>query len=361
MRKTLFTTLLATLLAGGIYAQNTEPKRTVLLALGPNEEIHYNEYFAAQHLRNNRFICVVKNTQEKTLTLVVNGKRIQTVKGDYLDVFYFDPTKENGYGYAYELAGREFINVCGKVLPNVSGSPYNFRMTKDGRFAFEYYYDEDYYLYIDGENVGPYQQIESFALLENGEYSCYYVDQNHSRHLIVNGVEKSMEAFNADYFLPDIYVTGDGSYAAKFKNRGIVGSFVAINENIYGPFKDVRSLKISGKDRFAFEYEQEDTGKWLYHVNGKGNASKRAFEGVSASDEEAFWWAYSGYHEGDIEVFSPDGKVLFYSNFSFPFVVIGGNEVGHSPALNAWYSEKNRGFGWSAVEGRELVVYEYKL
>ncbi|MDR1055138.1 MAG: hypothetical protein LBL90_04800 [Prevotellaceae bacterium] len=678
--KNLLLIMFATLIAGGVGAQNENMKRAMLFTLDANEKIHYNEYFASQHLHQNRFICIVENTRDETQTLVVNGKRLQTVKAVYetdgagnryfpyypINVFYFDPAKENGYGYSYTLAGRNFVNVGGKVLPNVNASPYSsddFKMTKSGKFTFNYYADGGGYVYADGKTFGPYAGIASFAISENGNYAYVYRDKDDRYHLIVNGTEKTLEPYrisyssqvsiaddggyavrfqdsrthyinvdgkifgpngnihhlaiadnnhyayayndeyqkcyviidgkkwgpfanvtnysendiivtnngkyafrhygekyrtdrdnhyvningktfgpyknnidnmditdDGDYFFTynegyadkkhtiyngdyvdknivaiasngkmayyykgkdsliingktyekiriprdisitnsgqygflyfgrdskdyaningkiwgpyenarNLKITGNGKYAFLYKeganwyvnidgeifgpykdihsgkiqisndgkylfrykgdddkyhvqtnidfdgkdvleaklsdNGKIIFSYrdsrteyVAVNEKIYGPYKEVRNVKINSKESFRFEYRQEEAGEWRYNVSGKDNISEKYFENIpSSSDDTHFYWihSYSGsyeYYEGSIELTSPDNQHLFFSNYAYEYVVIDGQAIGYSPAVNAWYNEKNRSFAWSAIEDKDLVVYEYKL
>ena len=52
---------------------------------------------------------------------------------------------------------------------------------------------------------------------------------------------------------------------------------------------------------------------------------------------------------------------FFHANIGYNFVVIDGNSYGKGYAVQAWYDEKKNAFVWTAVEDRELVVYEYKL
>jgi hypothetical protein len=228
MKKTILTMMFAALFAGGMNAQDANMKRTVLFTLGANEQIYYNEYFASQYLRQNRFVCIVENTKDETLTLVVNGMRMQTVKAvepdadagyiypEYhpIDVLYFDPAKKDSYAYKYKFAGRELLNVGGKL---------RYNMTED-----------------------------------------------------------------------------DDASMKDFENR----------DNFYWPYRT----------------------------------------------------SWNGYvYDDGVEAVSSDKKHFFLSDYAYEYVVVDGQEVGHSPALNAWYNESNHSFGWSSVEDKELVVYEYKL
>jgi hypothetical protein len=41
--------------------------------------------------------------------------------------------------------------------------------------------------------------------------------------------------------------------------------------------------------------------------------------------------------------------------------MIDGKRYGKFSACHAWYDKTKNAFIWSALEGKELVVYEYKL
>jgi hypothetical protein len=61
----------------------------------------------------------------------------------------------------------------------------------------------------------------------------------------------------------------------------------------------------------------------------------------------------------NIEIYSADRAHTLYSAYKYEYVVIDGVRCGKSPALYAWYDKGKNAFVWNAVEGRELVLYEY--
>ncbi|MDR0540624.1 MAG: hypothetical protein LBH19_00255 [Dysgonamonadaceae bacterium] len=63
----------------------------------------------------------------------------------------------------------------------------------------------------------------------------------------------------------------------------------------------------------------------------------------------------------EIELYASGNERSFYSNYAFEYVVIDGKKAGKSPALRAWYDKEKNSFIWNSIEGKELVVYEYKL
>ncbi len=108
-----------------LWAQNNNLQREVLFRLRANEKIFADEYVAEATLSGHQFAAIVKDTIKDEFTFVFNGKRIQVAKGP-INVLYFNLTEENGYVYSYTLAGRTFVNIAGKVLPNVNGTPNTF-------------------------------------------------------------------------------------------------------------------------------------------------------------------------------------------------------------------------------------------
>ena len=67
------------------------------------------------------------------------------------------------------------------------------------------------------------------------------------------------------------------------------------------------------------------------------------------------------HFDNGLKFYSTDKKHVFLSNYGYDFVTIDGTPYGKSPCIQAWYDEKKNAFIWNAIEGKELVVYEYKL
>ena len=110
---------------------------------------------------------------------------------------------------------------------------------------------------------------------------------------------------------------------------------------------------------YYFTYPMDDG---IVYKNENGKISKTEFyiSNVYGSEITAFSSiSYVGFD--NLELYSSDKEHSFYSSYNYEYVVIDGNRFSKSPALHAWYDKDKNAFIWNAVEGKELVVYEYKL
>lgn len=407
-------TIVALLLAGnvGVAQKTSNPVRKVFFTLEENERIYANEYYAIATLNGNKFTAIIENTKTHEFTFVFNGKRITKVNHknyydkeyDYyspifytLNVFYIDPEVENGYGYAYQLAGRSFVNLEGKVLPNMNTQyighwHHPFIKTENGKYAF-IYSDNNYYAsYVDGKTFGPYERLDNFNFTESGKYAFsyrmngkYYVDINgditgpydnmgyyrsisltesgkyafayeENRKSFININGNIIESYNN---INDLYLTENGKYAFGYNER--YGEYyLYIDGKTFGPYERTHGIVLNENGKYAYCYNYKD-GKWSYNINGRHNCSEKDYNDfISESLGNKDYINFYGYEEVK-EITSKDGNHLFYSDINYEYVVIDGQQVGNSPAINCRYNEKKNTFEWSSIEGKELVVYEYKL
>jgi hypothetical protein len=368
MKKVLSILLFAAILADNTNAQNANFKRTVLFTLDEHEEFYQNEYFAEAALDGYRFAAVLYNTQTDKYTFVFNGKRVLTSsaindKNDNfpMNISYINPSEENGYIFAYHLAGRAFANVKGKAFP-IEGQgefrvpPFARWGDRDDRHYFHptnnyygfIYYCGNSYVCINGKIWGPYQDIKISSVADNGMFAFTY--------------------------------NSNSTYGYNYAN---------INGKIWGPYINIsnKDFYINNNGKYAFVYEDND-GKRYANINGKEREPEESFKDISdikiyeAEDGYThevkngidriipqFKWIRNSYDDTDPEIegntsteaVSPDGKHSFYSDLNYEYVVIDGKEEGHSPALRVWYNAERYSFVWNSIEGRELVVYEFKL
>jgi hypothetical protein len=415
MKRMLLSVVFVALFVGGIGAQSGSVKRTVLFTLGENEEVAYGEYFVMQKVNQNRFACVIWDTAG-IRTLVFNGKRV--VEGRWLDVHYLDVNKENGYVVEYSLQDMDYVNIRGKVL-----GPFDYveRWGEDDKFAYckkegdkhdyyvysngvvegpfdevdfpsktgvyadcEYlyvladkwyahyrngsnkmarwpYYEFDYrdkkwYVSINGKESRGYDDVYEPNLTESGKYAYRYYE-NGKYHVNVNGKERE----GYEYVSSDIILAESGKYAYSYRENG------KWYVNIDGVKKRGYNIEATDDGNFSFYYEGED-GK-LYRNN---NWIKNETEYLSGMQHPSFgdFALFGNTHCDDnddykasenLEIYSTDREHTLYSSYQYENVVVDGRLFGKAPALYAWYDKGKNAFVWNAVEGRELVLYEYGL
>jgi hypothetical protein len=348
MKTTTLMIMLAALFAGSINAQN--PLRKVLYTLGANEEIVYDEYVLSMTLNGYKFAAITQNTQTHEFRFVFNGKEI--VKTDErLSVFYLDPERENGYGYRVEIAGRTFTRIGDKLLPDVTGDVYAFSIKLNGKFAFNNWKDGKSYANIDGKIFGPYQNVYNVAIADNGKFALGY-QENDKWYANIDG-----KIFGPYQDVHNVAITDNGKFALCYKENGKYHA--NIDGKIFGPYQYVWSVAIANNGKFAFEYPEN--GKRYFNVNGNKVSLSGYDIAVTEITGERLQRHFNHDYDQTHEIISPDGKHVFYSDAEYDYIVIDSNKIGEHPAINAYHDKQKNAFIWNTVEGKELVVYEYKL
>jgi hypothetical protein len=355
------------LLTTTILAQNSNPKRSVLLTLLPTEQIYADEYFVAQTVSGKRYSCILMDESKNTITFVFNGTRVKTipVKDDiYWDKFYFDylnSTEPNGYRFSYvkeDEKGKELIYL------NCSGE--NYGPFENASFWLPYEYESP----VDVKKVLFYYEL-------GGRWYAKMKDRN-----VLLSASKNVDS--STKASPYGYSTVDGKYYVTYKNVIRYGmsydnmwdfcadqqnygfcyslnglNYVQINDKSYGPYKDLGNLllpcsdnEITDFENFRFTYIGSDN---IGYEFSKDKIKKTRFIGYQVYTSSEFMTGYG------VEMYTPDGMHSFVSEYQYEYVVIDGNSYGKSPAIQAWYDSERNMFVWSAIEKKELVVYEYKL
>jgi hypothetical protein len=377
MKKTLFMIMFAAIVAGNINAQNNkEPKREVLFTLGEHEVIVYDEYVLGMALNGYKFAAIVKNTQTSKFSLVFNGKRVYETKSlphkgnedayalsenerhshvipiYAFNVEYINPAIENGYAYWYTLAGRRFFNVVGKTTTNL---PYDgdISIADDGKFAFSYRENNKYYTNMDGTIFGPYQDIWHIATANNGKFAFSYLE-NDKYYANIDGT-----IFGPYQNVWGCAIANNGKFAFAYRENDKY--YANLDGTIFGHYQNFRGVTIADNGKFTFAYKEN--GKWHYNIHGN-EVSESAFDIAWAEIQKKHTLQKYFHNPGEKRINyikSNDGKHMFYSDWEYAYVVIDGQEVGEHTALYAYYDEQKNAFIWNAIEGKELVVYEYKL
>jgi hypothetical protein len=365
MKRILFTALLLAMLAGGAGAQTAEnPKRTVLFTLGANEVIHYSEYLMCLSPNGYKFAAIIENKQTHEFTFVFNGKRI--AKGDGMDnegnhhywspfdVFYLNPEKDDGYGYGLEVAGRYFTWLGNRLFPDVTGRVWDFSIRSNSRFAFRYEENDRWHANIDGKIFGPYGYVGDVAITGNGRFAFSY-KENDKWYANIDG-----KSFGPYGNIGDVAITDNGRFAFSYSDNDHYKWYVNIDGKIFGTYGYVGDVAITDNGKFACAYREND--KWNYNVNGEkvSEYDYRIALAEITGKEPSFDFNNSIYLGNRSEIELSDGRHIFYSNPEYDYAVIDGRKVGKSPAIHAYHDKKKNAFVWNAIEGKELVVYEYK-
>ncbi|GHV51232.1 hypothetical protein FACS1894181_12800 [Bacteroidia bacterium] len=381
------------------------PARTVLFKLGDNEEIVGYEYYLEQLQNQNRFACVVLDTITDNRSFIFNGKRITSSPGIenywsnsggrfHIQVDYANLSEDNGYIVEYEYRKMDessgiiksiyYINykgIVGGPFENLYCESYT---NKDHVYTPEKNYDYLYelagkwyahkngknkridiievkrrkgkdYININGKDIGEgHSYINNPLLTKSGIYAYVY---GYDGKFYVNINGKTYGGYYGGSENSHLHLTESGTYAYKYIDNG--KWYVNINEKAYGGYEEVWDLHLAENGSYTYLYN--DNGKWYVNINGKVELYSES-ESESHLGSSMVIFFITDYHLNDeIDISTSDKEHSFYSSFKYEYVVIDGKRYCDSPAIQAWFDNKKNAFVWNAVEGRELVVYEFKL
>ncbi|GHT37907.1 hypothetical protein FACS189435_3940 [Bacteroidia bacterium] len=263
-------------------------------------------------------------------------------------------TKSGIYAYAYqdEYEGKWYANINGKV-----GEPHeqiwNINLTESGIYAYEYRDNGKWYANINGKVSEPHEQIENIKLTKSGIYAYEYRD-NGKWYANING-----KVSEPHEYIASINLIESGIYAYVYRDNGKY--YANINGKVGEPHEYIWSLSVNLTESGIYTYVYRNNGKDYVNRNGKVelySESKRRSDGTYVFIR--IGW-FSNNPNNELDVSTPDEEHTFYSSFEYEYVVIDGKRYCDSPAIQAWFDNKKNAFVWNAVEGRELVVYEFKL
>jgi hypothetical protein len=342
-------------------AQTTNPKRTVLFTMLPTEHIYQGEYFLAQTASARKFSCILIDETKNNLTFVFNGTRIKTVPGfdplSVLKIYYLNSTETNGFKFKYIIKDKS-----GNDQSYINCSSENFGPYEDADFSPPWGYNAPEEL----------KQIKFYYKLGGRWYG-----KTNSKNIMLNKGDNNNIPSYQNKFGPYDYTWINGNYYITY-NKSV------INKKAY---KDISFFSSSG-DNFAFCYTENNQD--YFQINGTSFGPYRAIDNFETIDYKTFKFSYLGidniwyYFNGEKsiksrftgkenfiseefeqygrpEVFSTDYKNSFVSDYNYEYVVIDGEAYGKSPAFHAWYDDEKNAFIWSGIEGKEIVVYEFKL
>jgi hypothetical protein len=244
--------------------------------------------------------------------LTINGSRVSNQGYDAVYNLYL--TESGKYAYFYRNDGKWYVNINGSSSPAYDEVGYNLSLTESGKYAYYYRNDDKWYVNINGSSSPTYDAVGyNLSLTESGKYACSYRN-NGKWYANING--SSSPAY-------------DGVYHLTIEDNGTYGYYYAID------------------------------GDGIVYQNNNGKISKTNLLVSNQSYQfhgEVFRTSWEG-----TELYSSNKGNSFFSNYEYEYVVIDGRRFGKSPALHAWYEKNKNAFIWNAIEGKELVVYEYKL
>ncbi len=302
----LFFTIIATLAAGAASAQN--PKRTVLYTLPEGEGIVYNEYAVDLEATARKFVAAaIQNTDDNRLwtgrayTSILNGQR---------------KAMKVGAGEKYEDKNNDLV-----VSVDSWDDFITFHLIDDGWF-----------IRVRGRYYGPYKS-GSYSI---GDQGFYYMKGD-----VLYFNDESVEKPVSDEIK---------HYSKSGDQRAYVGNsrFKCYDDGTFTidgkPFATPTPVEVYWGGGYGFVYIHQGERYWFDTKSGR-------FE------KRPGYRVYN--HDGSRAIISSDRRHLFQSSYHNKGVTIDGQLFGKAPAIDAVWNESKKAFVWNAVEGQELVVYEY--
>jgi hypothetical protein len=274
-----------------------------------------------------------------------NGKEYVNINGrdsggyDYVNVenIYLRFTESGKYAYSYQENFKSYVNINGNKRRG-----YDLHFTESGKYAYCYWERDKAYVNINGSPSRGYDNVDDLCFTESGKYAYCY-KENGKWYVYING-RKSSRGYDS---VDDLHFTEDGQYAYRYKENKIWYQYININDR--ESREDVYDLSIS--DNGSYYYGKDD-GR-IYKTSNGAEIEIPLLEGIRLG--------LFGNDNSSIEIYSTDHKHSFHSVYKYEYIVIDGERYGRSPALYALYDKEKNAFIWNSVEGKELVVYEYKL
>ena len=336
-----------------LYANNSfgRPNSRIYLA-SPVKEYDYlyrlaGRWYAHKDGKNKKvdFAEGINDYNSKKSSVNINGS-ISHYDGGY-DVCL---TESGKYAYGYKSNGKCYVNINGDISQGDDGVG-DVCLTENGKYAYRYYSNGKEYANINGDISQGYDGVGDVCLTENGKYAYRYYS-NGKYYVNINGDIR--QGYDRVY---DVRLTESGKYAYSYESNG--KWYANINGNISQGYDAVYSLTLS------------DNGDYTYVSRKNGKIDLNHDEKNKIDFWDAIWTRWMpvifnanpvyANNENGIELSSINDEHSFFSAYEYEYVVIDGKRYGKSPALYAGYDKGKNVFVWNAIEGKDLVLYEYKL
>jgi hypothetical protein len=259
------------------------------------------------------------NGNEKIIE--INGKVIKKLDKDCI-IKDFIINKNGVYGFYYSNTQGQYINVNGKDIqvfgdfihnPSRHGWYFSeresFKVGDNGEYLYTIKENGDYYVNLNGQKFGPFGSIINTYYHE--KYGLYFWHQDPESYTVIK--------INGKLFEKVINLNWD---------------------------KDTKNI-------LSIAYNNNGERQTLYYEKRK--------EIKEVLEYQDYYQRVFDIAPSPTEMISKDEEHSFVNSYKNEFVVIDGKKYGKAPAIYNYYDEKKNSFIWNSVEGRELVIYEYKL
>jgi molybdate-binding protein len=328
----------------------------------------YGDVWNIHLTESGKYAYYYKENWKNYIVTNINGTEKISRGYDNVGIFHF--TESGKYAYCYEENGKYYgvtnINGTEQISRGYDGA-WDFHLTESRKYVYFYRENGKYYVVtnINGtEKIsGGYDYVMDNYLTESGKYAYCY-KENGKEYVVtnINGTEKISGGYGDVW---NIHLTESGKYVYYYYENGKM--YLNINGEDKREYPNISDFTWGDDGKYSFYYEKED-GK-IYKSNNDKETETAFLSGMPYYDETSpptlfcnrNYNHYYDESENGIEIYSTNKEHSLYSHYDFNFVVINGEDHGYSPALYAWYDKTKHAFIWNAIEGKELVLYEFKL
>ncbi len=281
----------------------------------------------------------------------VNGK--SSTAYDYISSYSFILKNTGNYGYVCRSGMNEFVSINGNLSSAFDGV-YSLNMSDNGNYIYLIKKETKWHVNINGVLSNAYEDIYSLQISNNKTF-IYGFKKDKKYHVNLNG--KISSAYDD---LRDITMINNGKYAYIFKKNGQL--YINQNGIQSAPFYMVDEMAYTEKDGLTYSYSNfNGDGKVYSYKNGNVTTTNQLLTAKMGDFVYEFHSYAPSLPKNRIRLFSTDKTHSFEFSWEIDHVIIDGKKYGRTSALHGWYDAVKNTFIWNAVEGKQLVLYEYKL
>lgn len=371
MKKLILTALGLLTMAATAMAQSAT--RTVLYTLGPNETLSWNEYVSNMRINNNKFAFMIENNAANTYSLVVNGEKLVTAPQIW--AYWVNPDSKDKCIYGYSNANKdEYLVIDGHKYGPYEEAVYNMRASEynwDGTPNLNYQHNRNSFIF---KRMGNYYRHDNDGTIIPRSGDDYYSTglQNEEEPTFSSYTGRYKAFFSKKFRLVEF----DGnSYVLPIpmdvQDDKVYIRRCIVTENgecIISIYYYLESKGGFDKDFAIHDNKMEAIGeKEYYDLDAHAVLSTEIHKDRSRPMDQfcsAMRWddEKNEYGNGlDIVLQDKTKRHTFTAKWDYDYVMVDDRKMGKSAPFNAFYDEVNNAFGWVSLEGKQLVLYSYRL
>lgn len=338
----------------GLSPQIENPQRIVLFPLRKNEILCTGECFLAFKSDGYHYTCITSDTLLKKKYLIFDGTK--KIIADEIEASYLDPCDYS-------------------------------------KSIFLYKENNQWHIYIEGDTYGPY--YAKWARIESGWGASNY-----------SWIKKGLYGLSNDYgwewyfrgnpFKNKYFPDTESWYHKDFQSDTIV----SLN-NKYKVFSNEFTTIVFNSIKYRILTKQEFDGDWSQHLyvldDGRCIIGYRHYAEDHPHHDRTFIFEkgkvtelspnqFFNYRTNRVESENKDYGIFMQCLYSYPsykkelrvlydaskkhtletcglynYVLIDNKEYGKESAIYVHYDKERNEFQWTALEGKELVMYRFRL